>query len=59
MAGLLTFPIAGGLPILKGQWLGDSGNVKRQTNRIGITAAGTVPDLHRIPFSYKAAAAAL
>jgi len=49
-AGLLTFPDSAGLPIPE-QDSGIVGESCRQPcGQRGITAAGTVPDSHRIPF---------
>jgi len=45
MAGLLTYSIFNCLPILKkGQWRKGVKYIKE------LTAAGTVPDFHRIPY---------
>lgn len=50
-AGLLTFPYSAGLPIPKSRDSGIVGESCRQLcSQRGITAASTVPDLHRIPF---------
>lgn len=48
LAGLLTYPVFRGLPIRRGGQWPKSASEKRAK---GLTVAGTVSDLHGIPFS--------
>ena len=52
LAGLLTYSLFAGLPIIP---LNDSGTGWAKSDSLSesieLTAAGTVPDSHRIPFS--------
>ncbi len=52
LAGLLTYSLFAGLPIIP---LNDSGAGWAKSDSLNesieLTAAGTVPDFHRIPFS--------